>query len=76
MPLNNPENCIVKDLSLRTLNIIHWSLLAIAALLIAFQLIQLITGGTSNEIVAWIAIGLILIDLALTKFVRKPKSEE
>lgn len=66
----------MKDLSLRTLNIIHWSLLAIAAILIAFQLIQLITGGTSNEIVAWIAIGLILIDLALTKFVRKPKSEK
>lgn len=74
--MDDPENCLVKDLSLRTLNIIHWSLLTVAAILMAYQLIQLFTGGSSNEIVAWIAIGLILIDLALTKFVRKPKSEE
>ncbi len=66
----------MKNLSLRTLNILHWTMLAVAGLLIVIELIQMLTGQRVNQVIAWAAIILILIDLAITKYVRKPKSEE
>lgn len=66
----------MKNLSLRTLNILHWTMLVVAGLLIVIELIQMLTGQRVNQVIAWAAIILILIDLAITKYVRKPKSEE
>jgi len=55
------------NMSPRIAKILHLSLLAVAGVLIAIQIFQIVSGSKVDQVIAWAAIILILLDLFITR---------
>lgn len=66
------------NMSPRIAKILHWSLLAVAGVLIGIQIYQIVSGSKVDQVIAWAAIILILLDLFITRMnsTKSNKSEE
>lgn len=66
----------MNNLSPKNARILHWTLLGIAFVLIVIELIQMFSGQKVDQVIAWAAIIIILVDLLITRMNSKKKTTE